>query len=133
MLVRSGGRALLTDFDYARPDGPREISVADQLETVLDEHYVAPEAQGRPSQLTQAADVYAAGVIAYQLITSDLPFATATDQAEKGSLLPAAELARAGVDAAVSRLLQRMCALAPSRRPSAAEALRDLRRALVGR
>ncbi|MFE9043719.1 protein kinase [Streptomyces sp. NPDC007818] len=132
VLVRSGGRALLTDFDYARPDGPREISVADQLESVLDEHYVAPEAQGRPSQLTQAADVYAAGVIAYQLVTGELPFATATDQAERGSLLPAAELARAGVDAAVSRLLQRMCDLAPSRRPSAAEALRDLRRALGG-
>ncbi|MCX4687094.1 protein kinase [Kitasatospora purpeofusca] len=132
VLVKPGGGALLSEFDYARPDGPREVTVADRLDSVLDEHYVAPEAQARSGHLTPAADVYAAGVIAYQLLTGELPFETATDQAEKGSVLPRAELERAGVDRIAATTLQRMCELTPSRRPQAADALRELRRALSG-
>jgi len=133
VLVTNSGRALLTGFDYARTAEPREYTVVDKLAGALDAAYVAPECHGRPEQLSAASDVYAAGVIAYQLLAGELPFASSTEQREKGSVLPTEELAAAGIPQLIVALLQRMCALKPSARPSAAEALQELQRALGGR
>jgi len=127
VLVTETGRALLTGFDYARPAGPpRDPTVVGLLADALDEHYVAPECQAQPERLSAASDVYAAGVIAYQVLTGELPFASTTEQFERGSLLPEAPMAEARLPTELVNLLRRMCALAPSGRPTASEALRDL-------
>ncbi|MFI6499746.1 NERD domain-containing protein [Nonomuraea typhae] len=72
VLVTDDGHAVLTGFDYAKP-GARNFTVAHELGNVLDMHYVAPECHERPDRMTPASDVYAAGVIAYQLLTGELP------------------------------------------------------------
>ena len=56
-----------------RQAGAADYTVVHELHNVLDAHYVAPECQDRPDRMTAAADVYAAGVIAYQLLTGTLP------------------------------------------------------------
>ncbi|WP_329007635.1 protein kinase [Micromonospora rifamycinica] len=122
------GRALLTGFDYARPEGPRDYTVAGRLVEVLDPVYVAPECQGHAPAMSQASDVYAAGVVGFQLLTGEVPFASSAEQFQKGSELPSAVLATAGVGTALQALLRRMCARAPSGRPSATQALRELQR-----
>ena len=132
VLVTEGGRALLTGFDYARPEDPRPHTVVQRLAEVLDPAYVAPECQSRAQAMSRASDVYAAGVIAFQLLTGELPFATTADQFEKGSVLPSSVLTSSGVSEEVAEVLRRMCARAPSARPSAAEALDLLRRATKG-
>ncbi|MER7128749.1 methylation-associated defense system protein kinase MAD6 [Streptosporangium saharense] len=121
VLVTEDGRAMLTGFDYAKP-GPRPHTVANELPNVLDTHYVAPECQARPERMTAAADVYAAGVIAFQLLTGELP-SPGGDGADQ---------ARPGVPAEVMELLRRMRDSSPTGRPTAAEALEDLRRAREG-
>ena len=121
-------RALLTGFDYARPEGPRDHTVVGRLVEVLDPVYVAPECQGRAPAMSQASDVYAAGVVGFQLLTGEVPFASSAEQFQKGSELPSAVLATAGVGTALQALLRRMCARAPSGRPSATQALRELQR-----
>ncbi len=126
VLVTGTGGAMLTGFDYARPEDPRSHTVAERLAEVLDPAYVAPECQGRPQQMSRASDVYAAGVIAYQVLTGELPFASTTDQHERSSTLPSGPLAGAGIAAPVADLLRRMCARSPAARPSAAEALEAL-------
>ncbi|MGY1948303.1 methylation-associated defense system protein kinase MAD6 [Nocardia asiatica] len=133
VLVKPNGRAMLTGFDYARPEGPRTMTVQGKLGDVLDPAYVAPECQGRVQQMSRASDVYAAGVIAFQLLTGELPFTTTVEQHEKGSMLPTSVLARAGVSEELAALLQRMCALAPSARPAAAETLQQFGRIVGGR
>ncbi|WP_063010673.1 methylation-associated defense system protein kinase MAD6 [Nocardia nova] len=133
VLVKSNGRATITGFDYARPEEPRPFTVLPRLQNVLDAAYVAPECQGRAQQMSRASDVYAAGVIAYQLFTAELPFTTTVEQFEKGSVLPTRVLANAGVSADLADLMQRLCALAPSNRPTAAQALDELGRILGGR
>ncbi|MEU4571095.1 NERD domain-containing protein [Nonomuraea sp. ATR24] len=108
VLVTDDGHAVLTGFDYAKP-GPRNYTVAHELHNVLDAHYVAPECHERPDRMTAASDVYAAGVIAYQLLTGDLP---------------------AGPDAHgpdVPDVVRRMLDHTPAKRPTAAEALDILR------
>jgi serine/threonine protein kinase len=129
LVAGASGRSLITGFDYARPEGPREQSVMQQLEDVLDPAYVAPECQARVQAMSRASDVYAAGVIAFRLLTGELPFATSGDQFAKGSELPEEVMRSAGLSPAVIDLLRRMCRLAPSVRPSAIEALEALTRA----
>jgi serine/threonine protein kinase len=130
VLVASDGRALLTGFDYARTAGPRDHTVGDRLTGAADTAYLAPECHAGPHQYGPASDVYAAGVIGYQLLTGELPFASATDQHDRRSVLRAEELEAAGVTGDLIALLQRMCAFDPAARPAAQEALRNLTRAL---
>jgi hypothetical protein len=105
VLVTDDGHAVLTGFDYAKL-GPRNYTVAHELGNVLDAHYVAPECQERPDRMTAASDVYAAGVIAYQLLTGELP--TSADAS--------------GVPDVVRRMLDH----SPAKRPTAAESLDGL-------
>ncbi|QKG25572.1 methylation-associated defense system protein kinase MAD6 [Actinomadura verrucosospora] len=128
VLVTGGGRAMLTGFDYARPEDPRNHTVINRLAEALDPVYVAPECQDRPQEMSPASDVYAAGVIGFHLLTGETPFVSSADQFEKGSVLPAHALEGAGVSDAVAGLLQKLCSLAPSARPSASKALRELLR-----
>jgi serine/threonine protein kinase len=126
LVAEASGRALLAGFDYGRPEGPRDHSVILRLADVLDPSYVAPECQNRAQAMSRASDVYAAGVIAFRLLTGELPFATSADQFRKGSVLPSEVMATAGLAPELADLLRRMCAMAPSARPTSAEALRDL-------
>ncbi|MFF0308554.1 NERD domain-containing protein [Streptosporangium sp. NPDC004379] len=118
VLVTEDGRAMLTGFDYAKP-GPRPYTVASELPNVLDTPYVAPEYQ--PELMTAASDVYAAGVIGFHLLAGRLPSGN-----------PDAETPLDDVPAQVTDLLRRMRDHSPDKRPSAAEALDDLRRAREG-
>ncbi|WP_433514496.1 methylation-associated defense system protein kinase MAD6 [Nonomuraea sp. CA-143628] len=106
-VLVTDGHAVLTGFDYAKP-GARNYTVAHELGNVLDAHYVAPECHERPEMMTAASDVYAAGVIAYQLLTGELPTSADTQGPE------------------VPDVVRRMLDHSPAKRPSAAESLEAL-------
>ena len=131
LVVAGSGQALLTGFDFGRPEQPRPHTVLPRLAEEVDPAYVAPECQGWPQAMSRASDVYAAGVIAFRLLTGELPFADSADQFRSGSELPAAPMAAAGLGADLVGLLRRMCARSPSARPTAGDAVRDLAR-IVG-
>ncbi|MGH3847032.1 MAG: methylation-associated defense system protein kinase MAD6, partial [Pseudonocardiaceae bacterium] len=124
VLVTGTSGGMLTGFDYARPEDPRSPSqsVFNRLAGALDPAYVAPECQNQPQRMSKASDVYAAGVIAFQVLTGELPFATTTDQQQRSSVLPSGPMAAAGLAQSLIDLLRRMCAREPDARPSAAEA-----------
>ena len=126
VLVTTAGGAMLTGFDYARPEDPRSNSVLDRLAKVLDPAYVAPECQNLPQAMGRASDVYAAGVIAYHVLTGELPFSSTTDQHQRASALPTGPMQTTGLPQSLIDLLRRMCALSPDARPPAAEALEVL-------
>jgi serine/threonine protein kinase len=132
VLVTSVGGGMLTGFDYARPEDPRSNSVLDRLSEVLDPAYVAPECQNRPEAMSRASDVYAAGVIAYHVLTGELPFTSSTDQHQRGSALPSGPITAAGLPQPLTDLLRRMCARSPEARPTAAQAVETLASAMGG-
>ena len=77
--------------------------------------------------MSRASDVYAAAVIAYQLLTGELPFTSTTDQHQRGSApCPRGRCRRRDRPRQLIDLLRRMCAHTREDRPSAAQALETL-------
>ena len=66
--------------------------------------------------MSRASDVYAAGVIAYQVLTGEPPFASSTDQYQRASALPLGPMAAAGLAAAAHRPAAAGCARRHRRR-----------------
>jgi serine/threonine protein kinase len=72
-------RAVITDFGLALSDEQTRLTRSDELVGTPD--YMAPE-QMDPGPLTAAADIYALGLIMYEMLTAQRPFpAGATPQA----------------------------------------------------
>ncbi|MDR7303497.1 methylation-associated defense system protein kinase MAD6 [Haloactinomyces albus] len=131
VVIADDGRSLLTGFDHARLGPPRTETVVDQIPEVVDPNYRAPECHRDLQAHSPASDVYAAGILAYQLLTGELPFGSSTEQYSQASVLPPTPLAEAGVDAKLTELFTAMCAQQPDERPRAADALREFTR-IVG-
>ncbi|CAO5164706.1 eukaryotic-like serine/threonine-protein kinase [Frankia sp. AiPs1] len=120
--------ARLTDFGIARMIGSSDPQVTGPIGTPL---YMAPElAAGAPP--TAAADVYAAGIVLYEVLAGSPPF----DSPNPVELLRAHRedepMRIHGVPAPLWDTLERMLAKSPRQRPaSAAEAADELEDALA--
>ncbi|MBX7551163.1 protein kinase [Streptomyces sp. tea 10] len=126
ILIAQDGRALLTGFEYAKTAQRRAHTLGDAARLAADPAYLAPECHADPSAMGMASDIYAVGVIGYHLLTGELPFANATEQAGAAGQLPASGLENAGVQVELAHWLQLLCATDPAERPTGVEALRRL-------
>ena len=75
ILVTAGGRVKLLDFGIAKLLSVESTTAAQTTALVFTPDYAAPE-QVQGGELTTAADVYAAGVLLYQLLCGRHPTAT---------------------------------------------------------
>lgn len=126
VLIAQDGRAMLTGFEYAKTAQRRTHTVMQEAHQIADRAYLAPECHADPSAMGMKSDVYAVGVIGYQLLTGELPFSSATEQAGAAGRLPASGLEAAGVRVELAHWLQKLCATDPAERPTALEAMRRL-------
>jgi hypothetical protein len=134
MLVGAEPRAVVTDFGVARVDEPAEPQMSGfTADFVGSPAYMAPEQVTRREPVGRAADIYALGVVLFEMVTGGLPFeaetplATAVRRVEEEA--PRARSRAPGLDsrwdAAIARCLQR----GPTRRFASAQ---DVIHALTG-
>ncbi|HWM93742.1 MAG TPA: protein kinase [Thermoanaerobaculia bacterium] len=130
ILVDESGRAAISDFGVARSLSSPGLTLPGAVVGTLD--YLAPE-QARGGEIDGRTDLYALGIVLYEMMTGELPFAggSATEVLAQRLTGATRDLASAGVEvpphlaAVVRRLLQ----LDPERRyANARELLADLER-----
>jgi len=83
VLVRRDGRALLADFGVARRDGGARMTLTGDLAGTPT--YMSPE-QARGEAIDHRSDVFSLGVLLYECLTLQLPFAGESSAAALASL-----------------------------------------------
>jgi serine/threonine protein kinase len=133
ILVGADGVNRLIGFDYARVGENRSGTIAETITNDLDPAYLAPELYVAPNQVdasraTPASDLFAAGLIGYELLTGQLPFASPQDMGHRKAVFPSPPSAlRPELPPELDTWLQQLCDYEPATRThDAATALQDL-------
>ena len=121
VLVGASGRALLCGFDHARAGKDRSSTIAEEIVDELDPMYQAPECDKDPSQASVASDLYAAGLVFYELLVGEPAWTSVDDMMDKDGVFPVkpSEL-KPELPAAFDEWLQVLCAFDIEDRPASA-------------
>lgn len=133
ILVTRTGLARVTGFDFARMGSLRTDTVSDAIIDDLDVNYQSPECFKDPAKASIASDLFAAGVVFFELITGNLPFTGIEQMLEIDARFPQpASSFKQDLPQGFDDWLQTFCAFDPeSRYMSAAVALRLLEQLLL--
>ncbi len=99
VLVTEDGQTKLLDFGLARVKDERDLSVTKPGEVVGTPNYMSPEqVDGRLGEVDEGSDIYALGVMMYQVITGRVPYegslTSVVSQIGKGEFLPPRQINR---------------------------------------
>lgn len=128
VLIGSDGAARVTDFGIA--DVPGTAGLTGEGLTLGTVDYMAPE-QAQGMALTPAADLYATGVMLYEMLTGTLPFAGRSSretmlQHINGRLTPpSTRLPEHGITPAIDAVVAQSLAKDPARRFGSARAMKQ--------
>lgn len=115
VLINNHGRAIITDFGISiqREDGPT-------YQLIGTPGYMAPEQLTPGAQLTECTDIYALGLILYELVVGHHPFnhqlGRTGDPPPPSSRVP-------GIDRRLERVILEALSVEPRERPSSAAAM----------
>jgi serine/threonine protein kinase len=74
ILIDRAGRVRILDFGLSKIGGGLERDNLTRADQVMGTpHYMAPEQWERPAEVDHRADIYAVGVVFYELLTGELP------------------------------------------------------------
>lgn len=123
ILIRRDGMVKITDFGIAK--GLNEASMTQTNTLVGSIHYLSPE-QARGQSATNQSDIYALGIIFYELIMGGVPFSsdTAVSIAMKHFQEPLPSLvkyAKQNVPQSVENIVLKACAKKPENRYATAD------------
>lgn len=128
ILFDAEGRMLIADFGIARL--MEESGLTRTRESLGTPEYMAPEQSREASLVGKPADVYALGVILFQLVTGQVPYEgnTVIDVIEqhKYAPIPSARAINPRLPAALDEVFRRVLAKDPASRTQTPEELMDL-------
>jgi tRNA A-37 threonylcarbamoyl transferase component Bud32 len=73
ILLGRDGRVKIADFGLAKVTDPAGVSLTGTRQAMGTPHYMAPEQWEKPAEVDHRADIYALGVVLYELLTGELP------------------------------------------------------------
>ena len=119
VLVGESGRALLCGFDYARTGKGLFSTIAEEIVDELDPIYQAPECDKDPSQASVASDLYAAGLVFYELLVGEPAWRSVDEMMDKDAIFPVkpSEL-KPELKSEFDEWLQTLCAFDVEDRPA---------------
>lgn len=121
ILVTKGGQARVTGFDFARVGKNRTSTIADQVVDDLEAAYQAPECFKDPTQASIASDLYAVGLIIYELLTGELPFESVDQMMEADGRFPMKPSEhKPDLPKGIDEWLQKFCEFDPEERHASA-------------
>ena len=88
ILVGTSGRALVCGFDYARAGKDRSSTIAEDIVDEIDPMYQAPECYKDASQASVVSDLYAAGLVFYELFIGEPAWKSVDDMMDKDGVFP---------------------------------------------
>jgi hypothetical protein len=74
----------IADFGLAKLADPQNITLTRTQQAMGTPHYMAPEQWEKPNEVDHRADVYALGVVLYELLTGELPLGRFDLPSQKG-------------------------------------------------
>jgi hypothetical protein len=134
IVIDSVGLATLTDFGVARAAQETKLTTTGAL--IGTPQYMSPE-QARGEEVDHRTDIYALGVVAYEMLTGRAPFDATTPHAVLHQLIyeptPSLQRWRPEIEAEVDRIVARAMAKEPASRYATAPGFVDaLEKALMG-
>ena len=140
IMFDADGTPKLADLGVAKfTDGAHKTTVTTTGMIIGTPAYMAPEQMMDSHHIDARADIYALGVVLYEMLTGKRPNegSTAVEllaKAIKGEPLPDVRTMRPEISAAIAHVLSLMCAPKPEGRPATAlEAAQLLQKAATGR
>lgn len=128
VLIGQDGIARVTDFGIAHLD--EDIGLTTAGTTVGTAAYMAPE-QAQGGRVSQATDLYAVGVMIYEMLTGYLPFngptamATMLEHIQNDAVPPSQRLPGRGITPAMDSVVLQALTKDPERRFNSARAMRQ--------
>jgi len=128
-ILITGGSAVVTDFgvakalDHAAPEASSTTSAGFALGTPA---YMAPEQATADPHVDHRADIYAFGIVAYELLTGETPFRGQAQQILAAHAMQepeALDRRRRGIPIVLANLVMRCLAKRPADRPQSAAEL----------
>lgn len=106
----------LVNFDCARMEGSNIKTIATRIGRHLDERYIAPEVWRNPSAASPASDIYAAGIILFELLTGEVPYQRISDLFANEGLPDSPTKVNSQLLPDVDEMVSLMCAFEPKKR-----------------
>ncbi|MCU0702755.1 MAG: serine/threonine protein kinase [Fimbriiglobus sp.] len=84
ILIDQTGRVKIADFGLAKLADPKNVTLTRTQQAMGTPHYMAPEQWETPNEVDHRADIYALGVVLYELLTGGLPLGRFALPSEQG-------------------------------------------------
>ncbi|HXP88537.1 MAG TPA: serine/threonine-protein kinase [Bryobacteraceae bacterium] len=131
LLVDAGDRVKLVDFGIAAQAGARRLTFGKLSNIMGTPDYISPE-QVKGKRGDQRADIYALGVMLYEMLTGEIPFPGTTALLRMNSRLANQPVPPRAIDSSITPELQEIVCRALEREPrnryaDARELANDLR------